>query len=321
MAGGAVIRELREEDAAAVARLLIAVNPHQLATRRGVWYRATRAIERERRCDWLADVDGEIVGHAHAEFEWSVPTPGKGRFWIGVAPERRGRGVGAELYRQVEGYLRQEGAWRLRSWVDGDPAGERFLRRRGFEPRGIDRVSEVDPRAVDVSRLPELQAALAFEGFRLAALAEVRERVDDLFEICRAGEIDMPGEEPETALDLEGWKQDEFEHPNLSQEGSFVALAGERPVSLAFLTVDLERRIAFNQMTATLPDFRRRGLALLVKLAAAGWAAEAGIERLLTENDSENVGMLAINDRLGYRPLYEQGSWVLEWEGPPGERR
>jgi GNAT superfamily N-acetyltransferase len=91
-------------------------------------------------------------------------------------------------------------------------------------------------------------------------------------------------------------------------------------VSLAFLSVDPQRRIAYNQMTATLPEYRRRGLALLVKLAAARWAAEAGIERLLTENDVDNVGMLTINDRLGYRPLYEQRFWVLERKRPPGQR-
>jgi GNAT superfamily N-acetyltransferase len=320
MAGDALIRGLEENDAAAVARLRIAVNPHQIETAETVWYHATRAIERERRREWVAAIGGEVIGHASAGFEWSVPTPGKGRFWIGVHPERRGRGIGAQLYERVEEYLRAEGAWRLRSWVDGDPAGERFLARRGFQRRGADRVSSVDPRRVDVSQLPRLEEASAAEGFRLVPLGEVRDRVHGLFEVCAAGERDMPSDEPETEVDLESWKRDEFGVPTLSDEGSFVALFRERPASLAFLSVDPERKLAYNQMTATLSEYRRRGLALLVKLAAARWAAEAGIERLLTENDVDNVGMLAINDRLGYRPLYDQGFWLLERERPPGER-
>ena len=36
------------------------------------------------------------------------------------------------------------------------------------------------------------------------------------------------------------------------------------------------------------------------------------IHRILTENDETNAGMLAINERLGYRPLYDQTKWVLE---------
>jgi GNAT superfamily N-acetyltransferase len=303
-----VIRELRKADAAAVARLAIAVNPHQVVTPRAIRHRATRVNERKRRRDWVAEIDGEIVGCAQAE--WPVPTPDKGRFWIGVHPERRGRGVGRELYATAQGYLLTEGAVRLRTWVDGDPAGERFVQELGFVPGGVDTVSEVDPRGIDVSELPRLEGS----AFRVARLGEVSQRARDLHEIWAAAVRDIPTEHPETELDFESWKRDELGHPDLSDVGSFVALAGQRPVSLAFLTVDPERRLAYNQMTATLPDYRRRGLALLVKLAAARWAAEAGIERLLTENDAENVGMLAINERLGYRPLYDQRGWALELE-------
>ena len=58
-----------------------------------------------------------------------------------------------------------------------------------------------------------------------------------------------------------------------------------------------------------------------MKLAAARWARKAGFKRILTENDETNVGMLAINERLGYRFLYDQTEWILEWERPPAERR
>jgi GNAT superfamily N-acetyltransferase len=296
-----VIRTLRKEDADAAARLGLAVNPHRIETGRLVWHRASKPPPRAFRQDWVAESNGALVGHAFAGLEWSAPESGKARFWIGVHPQRRGRGVGAELYRTVESHLRAAGASRLRTWVDGDPAGERFVGRRGFELTSADRVADVDPRAVDLSRLPELEA----RGFRLASLAEALDQVEALFELCRTGQIDLPD-------DLVEWKWDELEHPNLSREGSFVVLDGDQPVALGFLTVDPERRVAYNQLTATLPDYRRRGLALLVKLATTRWAAAHGIERLLTENDRENAGMLALNDSLGYRPLYDQGIWVLQ---------
>ncbi|HSB38453.1 MAG TPA: GNAT family N-acetyltransferase, partial [Gaiellaceae bacterium] len=87
-----MIRELRDGDAAAVAAVRVAVDPHQVETAATVRHWATRGIEREQRRAWVAEVDGEIVGSAWAGFEWSVPTPGKGRFWIGVLPAWRGRG-------------------------------------------------------------------------------------------------------------------------------------------------------------------------------------------------------------------------------------
>src|SRR5204862_383454 len=134
MAGGGMIRGFQEPDAAAVARLKIAVNPHHIETAETVWHRVSRVIQRERRRDWVAE----------------VRDPGHGRF-----------------------------------------------------------------------------------------------------EVDAAGERDMPRDEAETVLDLESWKRDEFDVPTLSDEGSFVALARERPVSLAFVSVDPERKLAYNQMTAT----------------------------------------------------------------------
>ena len=302
-----MIRELGREDAPAVARLELAINPHQVLTPEVVWHTATRPIERERRRSWVAEVDGELAGFAWANFEWSVPTPGKGRFWIGVGPAVRGRGVGSELYARVNEYLRQRGAWRLRTQVDVDEGGTRFLERLGFERRGADRVSALELPAAEL-----LETAAG-----LVPLREARDREHDLYEICAAGEIDMPGDEPETELSLEDWRQDDYGSPALSDEGSFVALDGERAVAVAFLTVDPARRLAYNQMTATLPSHRRRGLALAVKAASARWAREQGFERIVTENDEENAGMLAVNERLGYRFLYEQVSWLLEWERPP----
>jgi GNAT superfamily N-acetyltransferase len=313
MGRGAVIRELRREDCSAVAALHLAVNPHQLETPERVWYWASRGLEREQWRQWVAEEEGEIVGSAWAGFEWAVPTPGKGRFWVAVAREHRRRGIGGTLYEVVEEYLRGRGAWRARANVDADPAGERFLRERGFDRTGVDIVSELMLAGAD---LEEPSAP----GFSVVPLGQARDRIEDLYAVCAAGEIDMPGDEPETAMTLADWKLDDFGVPDLSDEGSFVVLEGERAVSLAFLAVDPDRRLAYNQMTATLPEFRRRGLALAVKLAAAHWAQANGFERILTENDAENAGMLAINERLGYRRLYEQTNWGLEWERPPGER-
>ena len=310
MAGNAVIRELRREDCSAVADLHLRVNPHQLETSERVWFWATRGIEREQWRHWVAETNGEIVGSAWAAFEWSVPTHGKGRFWVAVAPEHRGRGIGGALYDVVVKYLRGRGAWRARANVDDDPAGERFLARRGYEPDKIDRVFEL---ILGAAELPE-------PSVTVVPLAQARHLERELYDICEAGEIDLPGDEPETALTLETWKQDDYGLPDLSGEGSFVALDGEHAVALALLCVDPARRLAYNQMTATLPSHRRRGLAIAVKLASARWARANGFKRILTENDESNAGMLAINERLGYRPLYDQVSFVLEWERPPGER-
>jgi GNAT superfamily N-acetyltransferase len=309
-----VIRELDKDDVGRVARLALEVNPHQVLTERGLTHELEFPIQRERRRDWVAVEGDEIVGHAETAFEWAVPTPGKGRLWLDVAREHRGRGIGSQLFETAIAYLRAEGAWRVESYVQGDPAGARFLAKRGFTLSGHNRASGLELAEASV---PDVTVP----GFRLATLGETREHAHDLHAICVEGEIDMPSDEPETEVDFESWRRDEFEYPDISDEGSVVVLEDARPVSLAFVTVDPARGVGYNSMTAILRTHRRRGLALLAKVAAVRWAQEAGLERLITENDAGNVGMLAINDRLGYTPLYVEEYFVrLERERPAGER-
>jgi GNAT superfamily N-acetyltransferase len=298
-----VIRELERGDVGAVTRLALELNPHQVLTERGLLHEIELPPRRERRRDWVAVESGEIIGHAQAGFEWAVPTPGKGRLWISVPHEHRGRGIGSDLFDSAVEYLHAEGAWRVESFVPGDPAGVQFLTKRGFAQTGRNRVSGLDVRKASV-------ADVTVPGFRLATLGQTRDRAHELHAICVEGEIDMPSDEPETEVDFESWCREEFDYPDVSDEGSFVVLEDKRPVSLAFLAVDPERGVGYNSMTSTLRSHRRRGLALLAKVAAVRWAQKAGLERLVTENDVGNVGMLAINDRLGYEPLYVEEYFV-----------
>jgi len=293
-----VLRELRQEDADAAARLAVAVNPHRIMTAELVRREASAPGERH----WVVEENGGIAGYAYA----GSRAPGTGRFWIGVHPDQRHRGLGTELYLAATAHLTD--APRLRTWVDDDPDGERFVRARGYELRSEDRVSELDLRG-ERPMLPEPDLG----DYRLVSLSEAIEPVDRLFARCRGGEVELPD-------DLVEWKWDELEHPNLSWEGSYVVLDGAEPAALGFLTVDFERRLAYNLLTATFPAYRRRGLALLVKLASIRWAAAEKIERLVTENDADNSSVLELNERLGYRRLYDQGIWVLERERPSGPR-
>ena len=57
-------------------------------------------------------------------------------------------------------------------------------------------------------------------------------------------------------------------------------------VAISYPAVDLDGRLAANAFTGTLPEFRGRGLARLVKLA--------------------------VNTRLGYRPHSQRLSWLKE---------
>ena len=296
-----MIRELRDEDVPAVVAVERSVLPPEFFVTEAYFRHELRASpERALQQMWVAVDGGEITGRARAFFRLSVADAGATRIAVAVRPDRRGRGLGASLYDVAEGYVRANGA--TRAYVDViSPEGERFARARGFEVVAQEHFSSIEPARADVSGLPRLEAALAAEGFRLAPLRELgNDRLRELWALDVAATLDVPSDTVRIPVPYEEWLP-QFADPDLDDEGSFLVFHRERPVAYALLAADRGTGRAVNSMTGTLPEYRRRGLARLVKLAVLRWARDVGIRSIWTGNDAENAGMLALNDELGYR--------------------
>jgi GNAT superfamily N-acetyltransferase len=265
--------------------------------------------ERARARLWVAEEDGRIVGWAETRIRWTTKVTDVGDLWAYVVPSHRGRGIGAALYAESERYLLEIGARVLESWTYND-GGVRLLQQNGFRATGTEQVSILAPAEAGFAALDALEAEKRAEGFRLVPLGEVRGRVEELHRVYAAASADVPEYFREDDIRLDEWRRETLDHPQLSDEGSFVVVAGEQPVALAFLEVDEPAHVAANEMTGTLPEFRRRGLARLVKLATIRWAAEHGIEAVQTGNSHENPGILALNMDLGYRPVLTETHFV-----------
>jgi GNAT superfamily N-acetyltransferase len=297
-----VIRQLEDGDVEGAARL-IAVNTPWLQTAAGLRHRLATLPARAQRTTWVAKKDGAVVGYAEAEFDWVAEAPDIGHVWALVDPAHRHRGIGRALFEHAADHLTTRDASELRSWSFSDPDG--FLARRGFAPTRVERLSAVDPRTVDTSRLESLPA-----GIRVAAVRDLEHRLHDVYEVFMESITDMPSDHPETNLSYDEWLAEALGDPDLSPDGSFVVLAEDRPAALSWVKVDAARGFAEQEMTGTARAYRRRGLARLAKLSVLRWCAVEGITRLVTGNDATNVGMLAINEELGFRPFAEETEWL-----------
>jgi GNAT superfamily N-acetyltransferase len=304
---GVEIRELRPGDFGAVAGLLRRLRGDNLYTGRGVRHDVESEPGRAESARWVAERDG-IVGYGVAMRLWWRAS-NDAYAWAGVVPEARGAGVGGALWARVEQHVAALGIGSLVTDVVDDPAGTSFVRSRGFGPNRLDRVSVLDPRAVDLGDLPRLERAAAAGGYSLVPLDSLGD-LHAVYELALAVDDDMPGSTAPHAISYGDWEASLLRAPDLDAGASTVVVHHGLPVALALLSVDLESRRARNEETGTARAHRRKGLATLAKLATIRWASEHGIEAILTDNAEANRGMLAINERLGYRPLVARQRWI-----------
>ena len=257
---------------------------------------------------WVASERRMVVGWASAGLStWAAGRSAYG--FVGVHPDHRRRGIGGRLWAAAEGHLaRLRPAVTLTGSVLGEADASRFLGARGFRPTRLDQTWSLDPRTVSLVELPDRIAAARAAGLRLVPIRTLLGRPRDLWRLHVALEADIPSDFP-IASPYDGWRLSQLEVPIFSPDASFCVLDGDEPVALTWIRLDADGHRAGHGMTGTLPAYRHRGLARLVKLASIGWLAEHGIAELYTDNDTANHDMLALNEHLGYRPLYVIQGW------------
>ncbi|CAM3751431.1 GNAT family N-acetyltransferase [Deinococcus frigens] len=267
---------------------------------------------------WLAEEGGQPVGMA-----LTLQVPGMyhpDRYWaeVLVPPQYGQRGVGQALAGTLEAHLRGRGARELLSGAyEEEPWAVEFLSRRGFSETlryfdNVLRLAEFDalawaeeaklPEGVRALSLAELAAELGMDAAITAfhaAFAEVRE--------------DVPRSSPPTPHTLEDFRSHLLNAPHFFPKGILLAVtdAGE-VVALS----ELERKGTDparldTGLTGTRRAWRRRGLALALKIAALRVAQQHGAREVWTGNATTNLPMLALNERLGFRsrPAYVEMRW------------
>lgn len=266
---------------------------------------------------WVALADGRrVVGAASAIRHPSKPA-GLMDVEVGVEPAFGERVVGSALVRAVEAVAAEQGATRLRAEVrDGDARSIAFARRRGFRP-----VRRSIRSVLDLTAFREGELAAAVErvragGIRLLSLADAGDGdspLPALYVINRIASVDDPASDG-TFPEYETWLSAVAGSAGFQADGQFVAAVGERYVGLAVVSVE-DDLSAFSDIAGVDPAYRRRGIATALRVLTLRHARGAGATRIETENDDRNHAMLALNRKLGYRPV--GGYVVLERAGAP----
>lgn len=204
-----------------------------------------------------------------------------------VRTDSRGRGTGRALLDALEPHVAATGRALVHTIVEDDEASRIASRRWGFELTRTFRMSAVDPRSLPA---PDPDPRVCPLDTRAP---------DEIWRLFNA----VVGDDPSGLSIPTPWEEwlDDWEDPRNRPSLSHGVVVDDELVAFSQLGAAGGR--AWSNMTGTHPAHRGRGHALLAKQHTLHAAARAGLELCFAGNDGDNAPMVAVNDRLGYRPF------------------
>jgi GNAT superfamily N-acetyltransferase len=196
-----------------------------------------------------------------------------------------------DAWREASMKARQLGKTGLEIWTTV-PEVAAWLEERGYEEVRRYVISELE-----VATAPDVSPSLA-----LVTRAERPDLVPAMYQLALQAYPDQPGRSNSVISDYAGWRGWSIDpHP---AEACFFALDGEQLVAYGFLEEGEEHWT--HGFMAVDRAHRGTGVAGAIKRAQIAWARAHGVKRLRTATERRLTSMRSLNDRLGYRPLYEE---------------
>jgi RimJ/RimL family protein N-acetyltransferase len=192
--------------------------------------------------------------------------------------EHQGRVVGVADYRQFSGMYHPQ----------------KFLLELYVHPE----LAHFDPTPYSA-----LTERLEHQGIRLRSAADLKNspefarRFHALFSTLRQ---DVPRSEPATPFSFEAFEKSVMNAPDFYPEGTFLALDGEAFLGLTMVWRSAASATVNTGLTAVRRTYRGRGVATALKVASLSTVKANGAARVVTDNDTRNVEMIAVNDKLGF---------------------
>ena len=301
------IRPIRPEDYDTVARIWNKVYPSDSYTA-GEFARLDAMYEPPQRfARFVAELDGAVVGATnYAQFA-GMYHPQKFMTNVFVHPEFEKQGIGTALYAFLLEQLTPFDPVFLRCQVKEDlPHAIAFAKTRGFQEDKRDWEAELDVGAFDPEPFAELEAKLANQGITLMTFPEygITPKSEQVFfEFFSEVRLDIPRSEPATPLSFQNFRTMMFDAVDYFAEGVFFAVKDRDIIGMTMFWKSDGTPNLFTGLSAVRCAYRGKGIATALKVKALAYAKKRGAPKVFTDNDTRNVEMIAVNDKLGFQRL------------------
>ena len=311
------LREVREPDYEAVARLHTAAYPDTPTTAAEVrdWVRVQ--VDRGLDSQWILAAEQHtqaMVGGVW--FHQRMVHPQKYFLRGYVHPDWAGRGIGRRLLEAALEVLHARGAQDVKSFAREDqPRSVAFLQHAGFTEIGRDFESRLPVAACNLTPFAGSIDQTRALGIDLTTLADELTRdppcLRGVYQAHCALGFAIPREDPDlpAPVPYEKYRAWQVDHPLVLQDAYFLAKRGDVFVGeSAMKRSAVDGGVLHQELTAVVAEYRGRGVATALKVLTIQYAQRHGFREIRTFNSSRNAAMLAINSKLGF---LRQPEWIL----------
>ena len=255
---------------------------------------------------WVAIEKDKVIGAGYyTQSNWFAH-PQNFMIWVGVHPRHQRSGIGSALYETIIHGLQPFDPLALRTHATDDcPQSIRFLEKRGFQEVIRDIPSELYVQAFDLTRFTGVENRFRGNGIKIKTLPELEsdsERNRKLYDLDWELSLSVPGDLAAGMgrRGLEKYIEYAITGPSALPDGFFVAVKGNEFIGLSHV-LSSEKGISLYQgLTGVKSQYRRQGIGLAMKIRGIAYAQANGYTLIKAENDSKNIPMLAMNERLGF---------------------
>jgi mycothiol synthase len=306
-------REFRETDFEALAAIQTAVEPDEPVSAESLRHLIGAFRQTANPRDFVVEDrgSGEVVATAaifNIPEEKDLTIQG---IFVNVLPSRQREGIGSYLYDTLLAEAKKRGATGLRCDVrENSASGRSFLAKRAFRERRRRWRSSLEVASADTSQLGSLVRAIASGGIEFTTLS--REGVNDLQVLKRVHDLDVvagkdvPRNGAYSPFSFDLFRRFFLEGESFLPDAWFLAKEENQYVGISSGAREpAQPQVLQQYFTGVRPEFRRRKIALALKLMLIDYAKRNGYARIETWNDSLNAPMWTLNKGLGFRKVRE----------------